>query len=70
MISFALHAPNQTPPCQVRAALEAGAAALGVATGICSEEQLEAARRGPGDELKVLPNLEETDAVLAVLGLE
>ncbi|GBF94295.1 hypothetical protein Rsub_06917 [Raphidocelis subcapitata] len=57
-------------PADVRAAVEAGAAALGVATGTCSAEQLEAARRGPDDEIRVLASLEDTEAVLAALGLE
>lgn len=54
----------------VRAAVEAGAGALGVATGNCPAEKLEAARRGPGEEVVVLPSLEDTGAVLQALGLE
>lgn len=67
----------------VKAALKAGAGALGVTTGICSAESLEAAGRegggvlisggGGGGEsagkVVVLESLEDTAGVLAALGL-
>jgi phosphoglycolate phosphatase-like HAD superfamily hydrolase len=56
-------------PMDVRAAVEAGAGALAVATGNCPAERLEAARARPEEEIVVLPSLEDTGAVLEALGL-
>lgn len=57
----------------VRAALRAGARALGVATGICSAAELEAAARAEGakeGDYVILESLADTAAVLAALGLK
>lgn len=55
-------------PADIRAALTSGAAALGVATGVYPRAKLEALGAEP--EVVVLDSLEDTDAVMAALGLE
>ncbi|KAI8477326.1 MAG: halo-acid dehalogenase-like hydrolase [Monoraphidium minutum] len=54
-------------PMDVRAALQSGARALGVATGVFPQSELDCLGSPP--ELVVLPTLEDTDAVMAALGL-
>ncbi len=51
----------------ILAALEAGATAIGVATGIYTREQLEAV--APGKDVVVCDGLSDVDAVMGLLGL-
>ncbi|KAF8056466.1 hypothetical protein HT031_006323 [Scenedesmus sp. PABB004] len=58
-------------PADVRAALAAGAVAVGVTTGVCSRAELEAAAAGaPPGRLAVLESLADLPAVLKVLQLD
>ncbi|KAF5841594.1 halo-acid dehalogenase-like hydrolase [Dunaliella salina] len=55
-------------PMDIKAALAAGAKALGVATGVFSKEQLEACAPG-NPNLVVVESFEDTAATLAAMGL-
>ena len=54
-------------PNDILAAIEKGAIAIGVATGIYTKEQLEAVV--PGGQVVVLDDLTDTAAFMRVLGL-
>lgn len=51
----------------IQAAIEAGATAVAVCTGIFTKEQL--ASVAPGQDVILLDSLEDTDAVMKALGL-
>lgn len=54
-------------PMDILAAVDAGAVAIAVATGIYTREQLEAV--APGKGVVVLDGLSDLDAVMTALGL-
>jgi phosphoglycolate phosphatase-like HAD superfamily hydrolase len=54
-------------PQDILAALDAGATAIGVATGIYTKEQLE--QVAPGRDVVVLPGLADVEKFLDVVGL-
>jgi phosphoglycolate phosphatase-like HAD superfamily hydrolase len=67
LLQLSLTQSQGDTPMDVQAALASGAAALGVATGVFPLESLRALGAPP--RVVVLESLEDTEAVMAALGL-